>query len=311
MSIISLGTFFLAFEVIDFYFQSIVKSKFVSLSRITQLLLTSSIRIILIYYNCDLKYFILVSLFEQIFLAVSLSFAFKRRGGQNFYYTFDKLLALKLLNNAKPYIFSGIIIAIYTNIDKIFLSRLIDEREVGIYSSAVSLVAALNVIPYIISNSFFPALINAKERSEALYKSRLILLFRYLIFSSILFCLLVSFFSTEIIKLSFGQKYIASSHVLNVYVWNFVLISFSALFGKFLLAEGLQGLLTKNTLIAVIINIVANYFLIPIYSSRGAAFASLAAQFFPIIILVLSNRKIYLCLKSIFNIQINNNFYEK
>jgi len=302
MCIISIGTFFIAFEVIDYYFQSIVQSKFVSISRILQLIITSAIRIFLIYYNFELKYFILTTLFEQIFLAAALAFAFSRKNNQQFYRFFDKKMATNLLNKAKPYIFSGIIIAIYTNVDKLFLSKLIDKREVGIYSSAVSLVSALNVIPYILSNSFFPALVNAKERSEILYKSRLILLTRYLLLFSIIFCLIVSLFSKEIIYISFGQKYIASSRVLSIYIWNFVLISFSAIFSKFILAEGIQSVLTINTLIAVLINIAGNYYLIPIYSSRGAAFASLAAQFFPIIFLVISNKKIYLYIKSIFTI---------
>ncbi len=70
--IIAAGIFFQSFEVVDFYFQSKVLSKFVSVCKITQLILSSLLKIYFVLTKADLVYFVFISLIDQIILAFTL-----------------------------------------------------------------------------------------------------------------------------------------------------------------------------------------------------------------------------------------------
>jgi O-antigen/teichoic acid export membrane protein len=120
----------------------------------------------------------------------------------------------------------------------------------------------------------------------------------------ILFGLTVSIFlttfSSQIIRLIYGADFADSSDVLEIYIWNFPLICFAAVFGKWLLAEKLQHLQPRFTLMAIVVNTAGNFILIPILSIKGAALSALASQLVPVIFYGATNKAMKSQLRNIF-----------
>ena len=300
IAIIACGLIFQSFEVVDFYFQSRVMSRYVSLCRISQLILSSLLKLYFVAINADLFWFVLVSAIDQASLAAALAFAYSKQKLGAFYAQFDKAVAKELLMSAKPLIVAGLMVSVYSSIDRVIIKEMLGVREVGLYVAASGLVAALYFVPTLMANSLFPAILNAKQQSEDMYNRRLSLLYKYSLSFGLLVCLFVSVFATPIISLLYGQKYADSAVVLQIYIWNFLLVCFSAIVGKWLLSENMQYLLPRFSLMAIVINVAGCFILIPLWSIKGAALAALAAQLIPLIWFGITSREIQSQLKCAF-----------
>lgn len=302
IGIIACGLIFQSFEVVDFYFQSRVLSKYVSICKISQLILSSLLKLYFVAINADLFWFVLVSVIDQASLAAALAYAYSRQKLGAFYVRFDKGLAKELLISAKPLIISGMMVSVYSSVDRVIIKEMIGVREVGLYVAATGLVTALYFVPMLIANSLFPAILNAKQQSEEKYNMRLSLLYKYIVSVGLCVSVFVWFFAEPITRLMYGQAFAKSADVLQIYIWNFLLICFSSIFGKWLLSENLQHLMPRFTLMAIVVNVAGCFVFIPLWSIKGAALAALAAQLVPLIWFGISNEKVRQQLKCVVKI---------
>jgi O-antigen/teichoic acid export membrane protein len=58
-------------------------------------------------------------------------------------------------------------------IDQLMIREFLGDSQVGIYSAAVRLSESLYFLPVVISNSLFPAIMNAKSRDQNQYNERI------------------------------------------------------------------------------------------------------------------------------------------
>ena len=301
IGIIAAGLIFQSFEVVDFYFQSRVLSKYVSICKITQLTLSSLLKLYFVAINADLFWFVLVSVIDQASLAAALAYAYSKQKLGAFYAHFDKAVAKELLISAKPLIISGIMVSVYSSIDRVIIKEILGVREVGLYVAASGVVTSLYFVPMLIANSLFPAILNAKQQSEDIYNRRLSLLYKYILSFGLITCMFVTAFAAPITNLLYGQEFIDSSGVLQIYIWNLLPICFSAIFGKWLLSENLQNLIPKFTLMAIVINVTGCFVFIPLLSINGAALAALVSQLIPLAWFGITNKSVKSQLKCVFN----------
>ena len=276
--IIACGIIFQSFEVIDFYFQSKVQSKFVSLCKILQLALSSILKIYFVITGAELIWFVLIALIDQVTIAFSLYSAFRYQKVGSFYCKFNFLVAKKLLSDSWPFIFSSIAMAIYMRIDQVMIKMMLNDHEVGIYSAASKISEMWYFIPVIISSSLAPAIIFAKKTDERLYQLRLSMLFKLLTWLSIFFAVITTFSSDILINLTFGEAYEEAAGVLNVQIWSGVFVFIGIASGTFFVAENYGKKVLYRTSIGAITNIVLNFYFIPIYGIYGAAYATLSSQ---------------------------------
>lgn len=276
--IIAFGIIFQSFEVIDFYYQATVQAKYISIRRIIQLILSSIIKICLVLIGADLIWFVLVSLFDIISLSIMGWLIYRSQGLPNFVRYFDIEIGKKLLKDSWPLLLSSIAISIYMRIDQVMIKNMLGDREVGLYSAAMRLVEVWYFIPMIITQSVFPAIVNAKKISEELYYKRLQQLLSLLIWMAIFIAIPISVFSHQIIYLLYGEKFIEASKVLAISVWASLFVFVGVGSGKFLLAENLQKFSFWRTFYGMIVNIILNFILIPSHGIQGAAIAMLISQ---------------------------------
>ncbi|CAN4275578.1 RfbX Membrane protein involved in the export of O-antigen and teichoic acid [Methylophilaceae bacterium] len=276
--IIAGGAIFQAFEVVDFYFQSQVLSKFVSICKMTQLLISSLLKLYLMSIEADLFWFVLVSLVDQVTLAVSLFFAYRHQKIGRFFKSFDWAIAKKMLQDSWPLILSGLVIMIYMRIDQIMIKEMLGEREVGLYSAAVGLSEIWYFIPMLIASSLFPSIVNAKKISEEKYLSRLQQLFTFLVWISIAVAGLTTLLSQWLVVSLYGMAYQEASQVLIIHTWGGVFVALGVASGSWFVSENLQHYSFYRTASGAILNVMLNFTLIPKYGISGAAIATVISQ---------------------------------
>jgi len=289
--IIASGLIFQSLEVVDSYFQSKVLSKYVSIAKLIQLALSSALKLYFIFIQADLFWFVLVSLMDQITLALSLVFAYWRQKIGVFFWCFEVATAKAMLKNSWPLILSGIAIILYMRIDQIMIKEMLGDREVGLYSAAVRLSEAWYFVPVIITTSLFPAIVNARKTDQELYNKRLQRLYSVMVYIAVGVALPVTIMAENIVMTLYGTHYQDAGTVLSIHIWAGLFVGLGVVNGQWFLAENLQYLATRNTLIGAAANVALNYMLIPIYGVTGAALATFISYGVAAYLSLLFNKK--------------------
>jgi O-antigen/teichoic acid export membrane protein len=277
INIIAAGIIFQSFEVIDFYYQATVQAKYISIRKIIQLVLSSLIKIYLVLIKADLIWFVWVTLFDAVSMAIFSLLVYKKQKQPEFLKSFDKNLAKKIIKDSFPLLLSSIAIMIYMRIDQVMIKNTLGDKEVGLYSAAVRLVEMWYFIPMIITSSLFPAIVNAKKVSEELYYHRLNLLFAFLIFVSLFISLFTVFYSKDIIRLIYSETYLESSSVLSILIWATIFASINVSTGRWIITENLEKLSFYRAILGAIMNVILNILLIPTMQIKGAALATVVS----------------------------------
>ncbi|WP_319437890.1 flippase [Vibrio cholerae] len=283
--IIACGLVFQSFEVVEFYFQSQVLAKLISICKIIQLSLSSLIKIYLVITEAELIWFVLVTTFDALSLAICYFSAYRLQKSTVFYTCFDFFIAKRLLKDSWPLIFSSIVVMLYMRIDQVMIKQMLGEYEVGIYSSAVRLSEAWYFLPTLITASLFPAILNAKKNNELLYYSRLQNLYTLMVLIALSVALPTTFLADGIINYLYGSAYQGAGEVLIVHVWSGIFVGLGVARGGWIISENLQLYSMFYLTLGMVVNITGNLLLIPYYGISGAAFSTLISQAFVAIIL--------------------------
>ncbi len=277
--IIASGIIFQSFEVVDFYFQSKVLSKFVSICKITQLAVSSALKVYFVVTGADLIWFVVVTLIDQVMLALTLLVAYRFQKQGSFISFFDINIAKNLLKISWPLILSGLAVTIYMRIDQLMIKEMLGTKEVGLFSAAVRLSEVWYFVPGIITSSLFPAIVSAKKVSRALYLQRLQKLSTLMTWLAVSVALPVTFFADSIVNLLYGYSYQQAGLVLAVHIWGAVFVFLGVASGVFFTVESYTKKSLYRTLLGAISNVLFNLLLIPHYGIAGAAMATVISQF--------------------------------
>jgi O-antigen/teichoic acid export membrane protein len=275
---IASATVFQSFNVIDFYFQAKVLSKYVVYANIISLLISSIIKVGLILNEAPLLYFAYSVLFDSFVLACGFIYFYRHNKLLLSGWYFDKKLAKGLLKDSWPLILSGLVISIYMKVDQIMIKEMISVEAVGQYAAAVKISEAWYFIPMVIASSLFPAIIDAKKQSEALYYARLQKLYDLMVWMAIAIALPMTFLSDWVVNLLYGEQYNQAGSVLMIHIWTGVFVFLGVASGKWFTTENLQMLAFRRTFYGMVMNVVLNFILIPKYGAQGAAVATLISQ---------------------------------
>lgn len=277
--VIAASIIFKSFNVIDFYFQSQVLSKYVALANSISLFLSSIAKIILIICQSPLITFAYVIVFESIVLAGGLIYFYVKNLQLKFFsWRFDWKICKKLLKDSWPLIFSGFLISIYMKIDQIMIKEILGVEENGQYAAAVILSEAFYFIPVVIASSLFPAIINAKKNNKKLYVTRLQRFYSMMIWMAIAIAIPTTFLSDWLVNFLYGERYSQASGVLKIHIWASIFVFIGVANGKWLINENLQFFSMINTVIGVVTNVALNVILINKIGIEGAAWATIISQ---------------------------------
>lgn len=313
--VISSSVIFQSFNVIDYYFQSKVRSKYVVYSQFFSFIIASLIKALLIYFKAELIYFAITITFESLLLAIGFYFTYKRINVGRLEGRFNFDLAKKLIKDSYPLILSGLVIAVYMKIDQIMIKKMLSDSELGFYASAVKICESFYFIPMTLTTSIFPAIINAKKKGAGIYKLRLQQLYNLTAWISIGIALPLTIFAPQIIALLYGAKFMSAVAVLQIYIWSIIATYLGVASSQFLVAENFTKISFYRTLIGMIINVILNLILIPRIGIIGSAFATLISYSIATFSLIMwknTRGQVVMMFKSIFLISVfdylkNNN----
>ncbi|HFC00453.1 MAG TPA: polysaccharide biosynthesis protein [Phaeodactylibacter sp.] len=214
-------------------------------------------------------------------LTALLSFFVVKNKMPNASFSIDFRLIFSLLKKSAPYALVIFLMSIYTRIDAVMIERLVTNgrAESGIYGAAYRLLDASNMIGFLFAGLLLPMF--AKMIKDKISVLPLVRMSALMIWSgAITLSVITYFFQKEIVHLLYVEATPYWGEVLGVLMISFVAVSGTYIFGTLLTANGSLKKMNFVLVIAVILNIIFNYILIPKYGALGAAWTTVGTQFF-------------------------------
>jgi PST family polysaccharide transporter len=271
------GSIFQSFDVIDFWLQSQVESKYTVWARFAAFLLVVVIRVALILLQAPLIAFVFALLAETAFGAVGLMIAYRARGEDIRLWRASVACAKRMLGISWPLILSGMAITVYVRIDVVMLGQLVSDRAVGVYAAATRFSELWYFIPIAITSSVFPAIVEAKSIGEAEYQARLQKLFNLMAGLALAIAVPMTFLSDLVIRLFYKEAYDGAGPILAIHIWSALFVFLGVAQSPWDLTEGLTKLTMRRTLAGAVVNVALNLVLIPLYAGLGAAIATVVS----------------------------------
>lgn len=186
----------------------------------------------------------------------------------------------KILKNSYPMFLAASIMFLMSYIDSFMIAYYLDEYQVGIYNACISLSMMITFIPMAIGGFISPKVSLAyskgdKSEVKKIFKNSLIIIF---IITLPIFGIL--YFYAEFFLGIFGDAFKVATTTLLLTSIAFLSEALTGPVGFILNMTDNQHIFMRILLVSLVINIILNMILIPIYGINGAAIAILVSMLF-------------------------------
>lgn len=279
ISILSIGVIIQSFDVIDFWFQSQVQSKYIAWSRNIACLISAALKAICIIYQLSIIYFAVIIVFELFISLLIYLYVYRHNDQDIFMWRFSVKCAKDFFSESLCLLLNAFIVILIFKTDQIMLKLIVDDTAVGIYTVATRITEIFYFIPMIISASCLPKLLEIKKQSVSYYQIKFQQIFAVYSVLSIFIAILITLLAPFGIRILYGEEYYNSIYVLYLYVWTALFVFSGHLRGHWLLNEKKSHYNLYVNIAGFISNVLLNYILIPHYSYYGAAVATVISNF--------------------------------
>lgn len=184
---------------------------------------------------------------------------------------------LELARMAAPFAMAGIFVKIYSYVDSQIINAVHGAVAVGQYAVAYKLTYALQFMPMVFVAALYPGLSHAAEHDKGAIPGIMKGSQRLMLIAAVPMTALLSALSSRLIYLLYGARYAGSIPTLLVLPWVLIPIFLDFPIGSLLNSTRRAHLKTVAMGIAMVINVILNFILVPPYGPVGAAWAGVVS----------------------------------
>jgi O-antigen/teichoic acid export membrane protein len=184
----------------------------------------------------------------------------------------------QLVRIGMPIGIAGVLVFSYARIDQVIVYAIAGSKQAGLYGAVYNVLDQAHFVPISVMTTLAPVLAASwpADRARLLRTARLTgELLAIASFGGLAFAIVAS---GPVVRLVFGAEFGPAASVLPVLGGAFILICFGYLNGNLLLVLGLQRRLLRISLLALVVNLVGNLILVPLFGFTGAAWMTLATE---------------------------------
>lgn len=277
----SVRLMFKASESIEFWYLSVLQVKKTSVIKMIGYLAMSSYRVFLLVTGKSVVWFAFATSLDMIVIA-ALYFcllindtrkeSIKQKLVVNLQTGFD------LLKDSYHFILSGLMVVIYSQMDKVMIQAMLGDVQVGYYSASYTVCNLWFFVPTALIASAKPIIMRLKVNNENEYLRRLKELYGCIFWLGVLVGIVVTDLSRYIIYFLYGTEYMAAAESLVIGIWYGIFAQLGSARSIWILCEK-KNRFTKIYLFwGMIVNLFLNYLWIPMWGINGAALATLVTQ---------------------------------
>lgn len=273
----SIGLLFQATEMLQYWFQAKLLSKYPSLAILGAYLLASIYRIWLLISGRSVYWFALSNALEYAITSVLFFIAYKKLDGGRLRFSWK--IAREMFRKSKYYILSNLMVTIFHNTDHIMIKLISGDAENGFYSAALTCSSVMNFVYTAIIDSGRPIILEKRKVSREVFEDNVSRLYSIIIYMTVAQSTVFTLLAKPIVLFLYGEVYLPAVRVLQIVVWSqpFSYISYAR--DIWILGEEKHNVLWTINFWGVIGNVVLNAVMIPMWGACGAAAATVLTYF--------------------------------
>ena len=275
--LLSLSLIAESFEMFSYWYQSRLESKVTSIIQTVSYILVAGCRLTGLILHKDVLWFAFATSLDSIVIAILLYITYRRRS--NTPLAFDSDLAKEMFSRSHHFIYSGLMVAIYSQMDSIMIKEFLDTAATGYYSTATGINTMWSFILIAVIDSVYPTIIEAKkEGNEELYHRRIVQLYSLVFWLSVCASIMIVIIARPLIVRLYGEAYLPSVSCLRVCTWINIFAYLGVARGAWMVSENNQVYQKYILGMGAAANLILNYLWIPRFGIIGASAATLLTQ---------------------------------
>lgn len=191
----------------------------------------------------------------------------------------DREMIWPMMKEALPFGITALSGMIYTYADSIMLSSLKGNEVVGWYNAPYRLMLMMLFIPNVINVVIFPVMSRYFTSSPSFLKLIYTKYLKFMLILSLPLGMGTTLIADKIILFVFGVGFENSIVALKIIIWTIVLTFIGAAFARLLESVNQQRIITKISMICMVVNVLLNILLIPKFSYIGSSFVTVVTEF--------------------------------
>jgi O-antigen/teichoic acid export membrane protein len=226
-------------------------------------------------------WFAAASVIDALVVAILLMIFYKKNHGQKIVTNFS--LGKNLLKRSYHFIISGVMVLIYTQIDKIMIGQMLDEYQLGLYSAALSICLLIGFIPDAILTSARTSVFSAKQDNKQ-YLKKLKQTYALVFWVCAGMAFVISVAAPLLVNIIYGDQYVGAISTLSLLVWYIPLSYLGTARAIWIVTENKNKYSKYYTFWGVLMNVGLNAFMIPLWGIFGATIATIITELFTLFI---------------------------
>lgn len=200
-----------------------------------------------------------------------------------------------ITRKAIPFACDNFIVLGYNRSDVLLLSKYCTSELIGIYNAAAIIVLRLNTIIKPFIAAYAPILAERFNSNNAQFTTNVKIGLKYLLLSAMPVLWFILIYSDHIIIFLYGNKFLDSISIIELLSLMIIFKFINPFLANLFSLSEHQTTRMVITIAALLINIVLNLYLIPIYNIYGCVFSSIVTEAFITfsIMILLSKYKIW------------------
>lgn len=270
-------------EIIQYWFQAKLLSKYTAVIGIVAYAFVSAYKIFLLITSKSVYWFAVSNALDYSIIAIALIAVYRKVGSQKLRFSVKR--AKEMLSISKHYIVSNTMVTVFGQISNIILRHMIDESAVGFYSAAISCVLITQFVFSAVIDSARPSILQAKKKDNNMFELNIKRLYSIVIYLALAQSIGICLLSRLIVNIIYGASFASTAAILQILIWYTPFSYIGPIRDIWILAEGKQNIMWVINLSGAITSIVLNVVFIRLWGIMGAAIACLITQIFTNVIL--------------------------
>lgn len=265
-------------EVFYFWFQAKMEMKYVTLTAMAALTVTSIWRLALLAGKASVQWFALSASISAMVCGICIGIIFSKKSGIRLKFCWEEGKAV--LRKSYHFIINGLAVTLYMQLDRIMVGKLSSETAVGLYGAASTLAVMWQFVPLNIIDSSNPILLKMYDTDKRKYESRYQMLLMGITAMGIAVGFGFTIFSRLIIYILYGEAYFEAAPALAILIWATCFSMIGTARSTWIIATGRNKFSKYFTCMGAVLNTVLNAVIIPRWGFVGASATTLATEMF-------------------------------
>ena len=276
----SISLIFQSFDSLHGWYQANLKSKVTAAINAAGYTVAAIYKAYLLITFKDVRWFAAAHAVEYTFVAILLLISYSHSNGKAQPLRLSLSVARRILSRSYHFILSGIMVALYGQMDRVMLKSMIGEEAVGFYSAAATINNCWVFILVALIEASTPVIVSKHPEDQKGFDAGLIRLYGIILYVAGFVAIGITVLSKPLILLLFGEDYLPGRATLCILCWGTPFAYLGVARSIWLVTHKKQKYIKYISASGAICNLVLNAILIPVWGISGAAFATLVTRIF-------------------------------